>query len=47
MDRTAAYISLLFLCVEQSGYDLYQEEFYSDLYVVKTSENENSQEEIA
>src|SRR5574344_2145490 len=49
MDRTAAYISLLFLCVENSGYELYQKEFYSDLYVVKSlpQEQEQSQEEIA
>src|SRR5574344_1044131 len=49
MDRTAAYISLLFLCVENCGYELYQKEFYSDLYVVKSlpQEQEQSQEEIA
>lgn len=34
MDKITAYISLLFLCA-QSDYDLRQEEFYSDLYVVK------------
>lgn len=34
MDRISAYISLLFLTVE-GDYDLEQEEFYSDLYVVK------------
>lgn len=34
MDKISAYISLLFLTVE-SDYDLEQEEFYSDLYVVK------------
>lgn len=32
MDKIAAYISLLFLCAE-SDYELYQDEFYSDLYV--------------
>src|SRR5574344_2011020 len=49
MDRTAAYISLLFLCVETSGYELYQDEFYSELYVVKSNSQpqEQSQEEIA
>ena len=34
MDRISAYISLLFL-VEKSDYDLVQNEFYSDLYVIK------------
>lgn len=34
MDKIAAYISLLFLCAE-SDYELVQDEFYSDLYVVK------------
>ena len=34
MDRISAYVSLLFLTAE-SDYDLVQEEFYSDLYVVK------------
>lgn len=34
MDRISAYIALLFLCVE-SNYELVQDEFYSDLYVVK------------
>lgn len=33
MDKISAYISLLFLCAE-SNYDLVQDEFYSDLYVV-------------
>lgn len=36
MDRIAAYISLLFLCME-SDYELVQDEFYSDLYVVRGS----------
>lgn len=36
MDKIAAYISLLFLCVE-SDYELVQDEFYSDLYVVQGS----------
>lgn len=34
MDKIAAYISLLFLAAE-SDYELVQDEFYSDLYVVK------------
>ena len=46
MDRVSAYISLLFLTVD-SDYDLVQEEFYSDLYVVKcpkTKTNHNEEE---
>lgn len=38
MDRISAYISLLFLTVD-SNYDLVQDEFYSDLYVVKGKSN--------
>ena len=34
MDRISAYISLLFLTVD-SDYDLEQDEFYSDLYVIR------------
>ena len=34
MDRVSAYISLLFLTAE-TDYELKQDEFYSDLYVVK------------
>ena len=34
MDKVSAYIALLFLSAE-SDYDLVQEEFYSDLYVVR------------
>ena len=34
MDRVNAYISLLFLTVD-SDYDLVQDEFYGDLYVVR------------
>lgn len=34
MDKVSAYIALLFLSAE-SDYELVQEEFYSDLYVVK------------
>ena len=37
MDKISAYISLLFLTAE-SNYDLVQDEFYSDLYVVKREE---------
>ena len=50
MDKISAYVSLLFLTAE-SDYDLVQEEFYSDLYVVKrepsaefASEDETIQE---
>ena len=42
MDKISAYISLLFLTVE-SDYDLEQDEFYSDLYVVKCPHVENSE----
>ena len=38
MDKISAYISLLFLTVE-SDYDLEQDEFYGDLYVIKCEEN--------
>lgn len=34
MDKMSAYIALLFLTAD-TDYDLYQKEFYSDLYVVK------------
>ena len=34
MDKVNAYISLLFLTVD-SDYDLMQDEFYGDLYVVR------------
>ncbi len=37
MDRISAYIALLFLSA-QSGIDLVQDEFYSDLYVVQENE---------
>ena len=36
MDKISAYISLLFLTAE-SDYDLQQDEFYGDLYVVKST----------
>ena len=48
MDKINAYISLLFLTAE-SDYDLVQEEFYSDLYVVRrpqNTEDENPSEEL-
>ena len=46
MDKISAYISLLFLTVE-SDYDLEQDEFYSDLYVVKRPHVEEKNEEQA
>lgn len=39
MDRISAYIALLFLTAE-TDYDLKQDEFYSDLYVVKYKKDE-------
>ena len=45
MDRISAYISLLFLTVD-SDYDLEQDEFYSDLYVVKHPQTESQAEEF-
>ncbi len=44
LDKISAYIALLFLTAE-SDFDLEQEEFYSDLYVVKNKEAGNIQEE--
>jgi len=41
MDRISAYISLLFLTVD-TDYDLVQDEFYSDLYVVKRPHTDES-----
>lgn len=38
MDKISAYIALLFLTAE-TDYELKQDEFYSDLYVVKGGEN--------
>ena len=38
MDKMSAYIALLFLSAD-SGYDLVQDEFYSDLYVVRGAIN--------
>ena len=43
LDKITAYISLLFLTAE-SDFDLEQEEFYSDLYVVKSKPAENTEE---
>ena len=46
MDRISAYISLLFLTAE-SDYDLVQDEFYSDLYVVKREHISDAEKIIA
>ena len=43
LDKVSAYIALLFLSAE-SDFDLEQEEFYSDLYVVKSKKPEENQE---
>lgn len=43
MDKISAYISLLFLTVD-SDYDLVQDEFYSDLYVVRRESDELNSE---
>lgn len=40
MDKISAYIALLFLTAE-TDYDLKQDEFYSDLYVVKYEKDED------
>lgn len=45
MDRISAYISLLFLTVD-SDYDLEQDEFYSDLYVVRRPAVQIGTEEV-
>ena len=44
MDRISAYISLLFLTVD-NDYDLQQDEFYSELYVVKCPHKEENTEQ--
>ena len=44
MDKINAYIALLFLAAE-SDYDLEQEEFYSDLYIVKGSKYKEDPED--
>lgn len=46
MDKISAYISLLFLTAE-SDYDLEQDEFYSDLYVVKREQVSDTDKIIA
>ena len=46
MDKISAYISLLFLTAE-SDYDLEQDEFYSDLYVVKREHVSETDKAIA
>ena len=43
MDKMSAYIALLFLTAE-TDYDLVQEQFYSDLYVVKGAINNGTVE---
>ena len=45
MDKISAYMSLLFLTAS-SDYDLEQNEFYSDLYVVKRPHIETVSEEL-
>lgn len=44
MDRVNAYISLLFLTVD-SDYDLMQDEFYGDLYVVRYDKPQEVEED--
>lgn len=46
MDKISAYISLLFLTAE-SDYDLEQDEFYSDLYVIKKEQISDTDKAIA
>ena len=45
MDKISAYISLLFLTAE-TDYELQQDKFYSDLYVVKDEHNDSRELEI-
>ncbi|UKI42482.1 MAG: segregation/condensation protein A [Candidatus Melainabacteria bacterium] len=45
MDKISAYIALLFLSVNEN-YDLVQDEFYSDLYVVKRTQSSNLAEVV-
>ncbi len=45
LDKTTAYIALLFLSV-RTDFELQQEEFYSDLYVVKGKPKEESDESM-
>ena len=42
MDKISAYIALLFLTAE-TDYDLKQDEFYSDLYVVKETQQKTEE----
>ncbi len=44
LDKTTAYIALLFLSVK-TDFELQQDEFYSDLYVVKAEKTDIIQEE--
>lgn len=44
LDKISAYIALLFLSAE-SEFDLEQDEFYSDLYVVRSSPSDETSEE--
>lgn len=46
LDKISAYVALLFLTAE-SDYSLEQEEFYSDLYVVKDKPKEENKEELS
>ena len=46
MDKISAYISLLFLSAN-SDYELTQDEFYGELYVVKSTLSENFEEDLA
>lgn len=45
MDRITAYISILFL-VTEGEYTLKQDDFYGNLYVIKNTHKETSEEEI-
>ena len=45
LDKTTAYIALLFLS-KDSDYCLEQEEFYSDLYVIKGEHKEPEENEL-
>ena len=48
LDKISAYIALLFLTAEpESDVDLYQEEFYGELYVVPYKKTENIEKESA
>lgn len=45
LDRITAYISLLFL-VKEGDYTLKQDDFYGDLYVIKNTQVETSEEDL-